>query len=236
MRLTTSEWRTDPRWTSHIHLDFLRDLLQLWDNLNRCGAGADNTNSLAREVHGVIPVRRVHQRALEVVETFDLWPLPVIQDSGPVDDNVRPILGDLSSHRVLECNVPDCFLGVPNRLDQLRVQLDILLGSMALDEAFEVLLDLGSICKVVAPLWIGIPGIPIKMRWDIACNSRVSATTFSMATFLQLRFLIASLYLRVLIPGSSIVWILLEKRQLPRSSFEHLLHLVCEAYSCAGSC
>jgi hypothetical protein len=24
------------------------------------------------------------------------------------------------------------------------------------------------------------------MRWDIACNSRVSATAFSMATFLQL--------------------------------------------------
>lgn len=161
MRLTTSKWRADPRWTSHIHLDFLRDLLQLWDNLNRCGAGADNTNSLAHEVHRVIPVSRVHQRALEVMETFDLWPLPVIQDSGPVDDNVRPILGDRSGRRVLEGNVPDCFLGIPNRFDQLRVQLDILLGSMALDEAFEILLDLRSIRKVVAPLWIGIPGVSI---------------------------------------------------------------------------
>ena len=65
--------RDDPgrRALEHVQLGHLR--LDLGDELDRGGAGADHGHALAGQVVVVVPLRRVEGLALEALEARDLW-------------------------------------------------------------------------------------------------------------------------------------------------------------------
>ena len=87
----------------------------------------------------------MHLRSLEVMETFDVWPLPSVEDTSAIDEDMGPILDLLLCHLILKgsvilsalvrersvgrIHVPDALVLVPPPLKHPHVQFHVLLAS-----------------------------------------------------------------------------------------------------------
>jgi hypothetical protein len=102
-----------------------RDLLQLWDDLDRRAAGSNDTHALVREVVAglssvllpsgnsncnllVVPLGRVHYLSLETTKAIYLRPGNVIQPTSCADEHIGSVI-DHSPVRSLHRDVPFAF-------------------------------------------------------------------------------------------------------------------------------
>lgn len=109
----------------------------------------------------------MRQSAFEVVEPFNLRPLPLVDDSGAIDKHVagsgerRPILPG-------QVDLPVSFFLVPRGGGNRGVELDILLHAVLAGKLDKVLLDLVAVAVIAAPLGIRLEGERICVCRDVA--------------------------------------------------------------------
>jgi hypothetical protein len=130
----------------------LDGLLESRYDLDASAAIADDSDSLVFEVDSLIPLRGMKQWSLEVMQSFDLGPLPLVQNTSSIDKNMAPIRVAFLRQLILNFDDPIAFVIIPFRLDKSRVELDVVLASVFVREVLEVLANLGSIRIVVAPV------------------------------------------------------------------------------------
>ncbi len=93
--------------------------LDLGDELDRRGAGADDRDALAGEVVSVVPARRVEHRALERVDAGNVGDRRLVQRTGGDDE-------DLGAERVLvRLDGPAPGVGIPARPGHLVPEADL---------------------------------------------------------------------------------------------------------------
>ena len=129
--------------------------------------------------------------------TLNVGPLPVVQNSTSINENMAPIRHQRFRCLVLQRDGPLPLLLIPLCSHNFGIELHVLLAAMSLGEPLILRLNLRSIGNVMAPIRVWIPLECVEMRRNIACHAWVC----------------------VLVPGSSEVRVLLVECQFPRPLF-----------------
>lgn len=100
----------------------------------------------------------MRQPPLEVVQSLDGGPLPLRQDAGAVDQDVALVDEGRAVFAVVQGYVPESFEVVPFGFDDFGVEDDEGWELVLRVEAEEVVLDLGGVGVVAAPVGVGVEG------------------------------------------------------------------------------
>lgn len=85
----------------------------------------------------------MHQLALVVLDTRDIRPFEIVQDSTSVNEELRFILNNTSTDEVADSELPHAFRCVPLGMFDLVLELDVLVDEIVLFvDSFEVFEDL----------------------------------------------------------------------------------------------
>lgn len=112
-------------------------LLYFGNTLNGRASSPYDPDRLSREISLGIPSCGMQEFALEIVQPFNLRPLPIIQETGSIDQYMSPILRSLA----IDINVdfPDPFLFIPSRTDNLRLKCNVLVKIILVCKVLEIL-------------------------------------------------------------------------------------------------
>lgn len=163
------------------------------------------------------------QNTLEVVKSFDLRPLPFRQHARTIDEHVACVPKGAAVFDVPELDVPKALNIIPLGTGDFGVEFDEFFELMLGVESHKVLLDLGGVSVVGAP-------VGIRVEWKCVCMCRAEDIKVSLA-FVSL-MLSSSRHLHVtgtsrisiLIPGTARYRIFLVADELVIS--EHLPRFV----------
>lgn len=141
--------------------------------LRRGRAVTDNTDALACEVDLVVPARRVHHLALEVVHALDVGVARLLQDTGAGDDDLG--VDDALGARllVLDGDVVELRGGVPVDADDAGVEAaaapEVVLGR----EVAPVDVDVGLRGVVGRPVGFEVGGEGVQVHFDVGARAGV---------------------------------------------------------------
>lgn len=110
----------------------------------------------------------MEEGALVVIQARDLWPLPVIQDTASIDEDITVVVNDGAGCIVLDLYVVAAVLVVPVGANYLVLGLDVLVEVVLLGKALEVVEDLirrGVDCR---PVEIRLEAPGVVMGGDVA--------------------------------------------------------------------
>lgn len=110
--------------------------------------------------------------ALEVLPVWDIWPLPVVQHAGTVDQGVAPVFVNVSLG-ILNFDIINTSLIVPDCAGHSHTELYILAQIVFVGKLFKVLLNLCAASIVGCILGVGPKGVGVDMRWHITGASRI---------------------------------------------------------------
>jgi hypothetical protein len=88
------------------------------------------------------PRRTVDEVAVEGMQPWNVWPLPIIQDATPVDQNMTLIFYSLVRFQIMDLDFPNSLLLIPNRFRDAMAQLDVLVELVLVRDALEILKNL----------------------------------------------------------------------------------------------
>lgn len=141
MLLEPLYWR-DPGWFA----DECGHMLDFWlyrrQDLDPGRSISDQANMLALKLDGVIPIGRMKQSTFVVVQTWYRGPTPIVEDSASIDQDVTAVVDLLAGGEVLSSNLIAAMLVVPGGSDHLMPRLHILVQSVLVGEAVEIVEDL----------------------------------------------------------------------------------------------
>ena len=104
------------------------------DDLKRAGAGADDSDTLARKVDAVGPLRRVKGRAGKAADTGDIGQFGRVELADGADHGAR---GEAAA--IIKRHLPVC--AVPVRCGDFGAETDVLVQAMLGRNAFEIILQ-----------------------------------------------------------------------------------------------
>jgi hypothetical protein len=110
----------------------------------------------------------MHFRSSEIVKSFDIWPLPIIQNPGCVDKNMTPLFLSLHLNLALNHYVPDSPFPVPASFYEFGVELDELPAIIFGGEVFEILTYFSAIGVIGTPIMLLVPGVGVQTCWSVA--------------------------------------------------------------------
>jgi hypothetical protein len=85
----------------------------------------------------------VHQFALVVFDSGDVWPLEVVQDTACIDEEFGFVVDHIIGSQIADFELPDGFRGIPLCMLDLVLELHVLVDEVVLlIDAFEVFEDL----------------------------------------------------------------------------------------------
>ena len=94
------------------------------------------------EVDVVIPIRCVQQHALVFVDARNGRPLPIVQNTRGIHENVAMILNNLTTFKILDVHIVSALLLVPVCANYLMPRLDEFVQAVLAREVVEVGKDL----------------------------------------------------------------------------------------------
>jgi len=109
----------------------------------------------APEIDLVVPVGRVQEHALVLVEAWDGWPRPVVQDARSVDQDVAVVEDGLARLEVLDLHIVATLLLVPVGAGDLVPRLDVPVEPVLARKVVEVGEDFLGRCIHGAPVQLG---------------------------------------------------------------------------------
>ena len=80
---------------------------------------------LPYELDRSVPPCSVQQRSFEIMEPFDVGPLPGVRNTGGIDKNVAAVAFDRSIFEAVHLNIPLPSLAFPRSPNDLMPQFDI---------------------------------------------------------------------------------------------------------------
>lgn len=114
----------------------------------------------------------MHKVAFELLQARDSGPAPLVQDTCGIGEDLAFVLEDLASF-VLKLELPDPRVLVPDRLDELGVELNALPQVELVGRLLDVCEDLGGFDVVRRPIGVRCPGECVDVGRNIACRSQV---------------------------------------------------------------
>lgn len=88
------------------------------------------------------PRRTVDEVAVEGMQSWNVWPLPIIEDSTAVDQNMTLIFYNLVRFQIMDLDFPNSLFLIPNRFRDAMAQLDVLVELVLVRNALEILENL----------------------------------------------------------------------------------------------
>jgi hypothetical protein len=132
----------------------------------------DETNRLAAEVVGLVPVSTVEKLALVVLQAVDIRPLPVVQETSGVDEDVGVVVDD-GTVSGGDLDIPLNLLGVPCGGRDRVAEFDVLLEIVLCGESLEVAVDFSGAGVDRRPGWVGLETPGVGVSRDIAGASKL---------------------------------------------------------------
>lgn len=117
----------------------------------------DQADTFALQIISFFIVGAVQQLPLKVLESCNLWPLPIVQDSGTIDENITSVLRDVASCGVADTNRPFTCLVVPLSMFHLLIDRDVRPQLVFRRKLFEVSLDLRASGVDGRPIFLWLP-------------------------------------------------------------------------------
>lgn len=129
---------------------------------------ANKTDVLALERNIGVPVGRVEEGSLVLLNARDGRPLPVVQDAAGVDENVGEVADRVARDVVADLDVVAVLLVVPEGADDLVLGLDVALEAVLVCEGVEVIKDLCRWWIDGGPVELGLEGPCVVVGGNIA--------------------------------------------------------------------
>lgn len=131
----------------------------------RCIPIANDPHPFASQIHRLVPSRAVNQRSLEVVETWDVRPLPCVEDAARVDQDMARIFQFLARGQVLHPDLPP--VAVPLRPLHFVVRPAILLQVVCLCKGVEIRAHLAARGICARPVGLLVKGIGVVVGREV---------------------------------------------------------------------
>ena len=93
---------------------------------------------LTLQADRVIPVRSMQQCALIFVESRDSRPLPVVEDTASIDENVAVVSNHRTIGNILDLDIVATPLAIPVGTNYLMLEFDVLMKIVFLRETLEI--------------------------------------------------------------------------------------------------
>jgi hypothetical protein len=118
-------------------------LLNVGHNLHATASRTYDSHTLPLQRVALFVRGGVHELALVVLDTRDIRPLEVVQDTSRIDEEFGLIINDSSSSKITDSQLPHAFRCIPLRVFDLVLELHVLVDEVVFFvDAFEVLEDL----------------------------------------------------------------------------------------------
>lgn len=127
---------------------------------------------LAFELNRFIPVGSMQDGTLVLVESRDLGPLPGIQDTPSIDENVAGIVKVLVAVKITNFDIVCVAGGVPCGVDNLVVELAVASQAILLGEGIEIVKDFLATRICGGPVELRLKGPSVIVRGNIASATR----------------------------------------------------------------
>lgn len=105
----------------------------------------------------IIPLRGMQERSLERLEPRDSRPLPVIQETGAVDQKVAPVFNGRPARLIEDLNLPHALVFEPLRVGDDVLRLDVVFELLVFRRLQKILIDLRPDSVEQTPIWIQSP-------------------------------------------------------------------------------
>ncbi|MCY1501190.1 hypothetical protein D9M68_352570 [compost metagenome] len=158
----------DPRRGALVEVELADLLLDLRDELDGRGTGADHRHALAAQVVVMVPLLGVEHRALELLQAVEPGNRRGGQGAHAGHHELRAVA---VAEGVLE--VPQLRALVPAQLGDLGAQQGLVLQAVFLPAAFQVALDFRLLGEHPRPLRVRLEGEGIQVRLHVAAAARV---------------------------------------------------------------
>jgi hypothetical protein len=127
-------------WILSCKLTFL---LNIGHNLHATASSTYDSHTFPIQRVALFIGSGVHELALVVLDTRNIRPLEVVQDTSRIDEELGLIIDDSSSSKIADPQLPHAFRCIPLRVFDLVLELDILVDEVVFFvDAFEVLENL----------------------------------------------------------------------------------------------
>jgi hypothetical protein len=118
-------------------------LLNVGHNLHATTSSTDDSHTLPIQGVALFICSGMHELALVVLDTGDIRPLEVVQDTSRIDEELGLVINDSSCSKIADPQFPHAFRCIPLRVLDLVLELDVLVDEVVFFvDAFEVLEDL----------------------------------------------------------------------------------------------
>lgn len=114
----------------------------------------------------------MHKFALEFIDSGDVWPFPVVQNTLGIDEKVTPVVDDVAGLEIGDLDVPLAFDIVPFSARDTFVKLAVFAEIIFLGEAEEILVDLVCTCVGRRPVGIGFERQGVRVSGNITGAAR----------------------------------------------------------------
>jgi hypothetical protein len=132
---------------------------------------ANQPNVATSQINLIIPIRSMQKRALVLLNPLDRRPLPVVQDTRRIDENVAMIIHNLPALEVLDLHIVPALLLVPRRAIDLVPCLDVLVQPILARKVVEVRVDFPRAGVDGGPVELGLKGPCVVVGGHVACAS-----------------------------------------------------------------
>ncbi|MNQ45450.1 hypothetical protein D3C85_592330 [compost metagenome] len=158
----------DPGGGALVEVELGDLLLDLRDELDAGGTGADHRHALAGEVVVVVPLLGVETRSLEVLQAVQCRDRRGGQGAHAGYHELRRVA---VAGGVLD--LPQLVHIVPGQAGDLGVEQGLVLQPVLLPAAFQVALDLALLGEHARPVRVGLEGEGVEVRLHVAAAARV---------------------------------------------------------------
>lgn len=128
----------------------------------------DQPDVLPSEIHAIIPIRRMHQRAPKCIKPRNIRPFPLIQQPARVDEDIAVLRELLSCAEVANLDIVPGLLIVPVRADDLVLCFDEVFEMVLVGEGVEVVEDLLAARVDGGVVWVRLEAEGVVVRGDVA--------------------------------------------------------------------
>ena len=160
---------THPRRGALVELKFGDLPDDLRHDLDRAGTSPDDRHPLAGQVDAVVPLRGMESRAGEFLTTLDVREGRDVQRARPRDQELSDVFAPVSGE-----DVPSVLVVIPITAVDQGIELDVATQPVFLGDPFEVIPDLGLIGERVLPVRLGLEGVGVQVRRDVAGTTGVA--------------------------------------------------------------
>lgn len=164
-------------------------LFHLWlnrrHNLHSTAPSTDDSDSLADEIISFVIICRMHELARKALQTGNIWPLPAVQDTSSVDEELSGVVNKFVGVQVSNSEPPDAMIVIPFCTLDLVSQFDILFDEIAfIGNFFQVAPYFGGVGVVMRPQ-LNLPRELVVYGGNITSTSGISSrvSAFSLLQF-----------------------------------------------------